>query len=89
MGTDPSPFWTNLFLYFYEEEYISSLISSDKIKARHFRTTKCFIDNLCALNDGGEFGRSICDIYPKDLELKVELQDDRFEYNHQENNLYI
>ena len=27
---DPAPFWANLFLYSYEEEYMSSLISSDK-----------------------------------------------------------
>ena len=32
MGIDPVPFWTNLFLYFYEEESMSTLISSDKIK---------------------------------------------------------
>ena len=30
VGIDPAPFWANLFLYSYEEEYMSSLISSDK-----------------------------------------------------------
>ena len=45
------------------------LISSDKIKARHFHSTKRFIDDLCALNDGGELGRSICDIFLMKLEL--------------------
>ena len=53
-----------------------SLISSNKIKARHFRSTKRFINYLCALNGGGEFGSSICQIYPKELELKVEHQGD-------------
>ena len=53
-----------------------SLTSSDKMKARHFHSTKCFIDDLCAINDGGEFGGSICDIYPKELELKVKYQGD-------------
>ena len=48
-----------------------SLTPTDKMKARHFHSTKCFIDDLCAINDGGELGRSICDIYPKELELKV------------------
>ena len=50
------------------------MISSDKVKARHFHSTKRFIDDLCALNDGGEFGKSFLDIYPSELELKVENQ---------------
>ena len=74
MGIDPAPFWANLFLYFYEEEYMKSLISSDKVKARHFHCTKRFIDDLCAINDGGEFGKACLEIYPKELELKVEHQ---------------
>ena len=40
MGIDQAPFLENLFLYSYEEEYMSSLISSDKIKTRHFHSTK-------------------------------------------------
>ena len=56
---------------------MSSLISSDKIKARHFHSLKRFIDDLCAINDGGEFERSICNIYPKELGLKFEHQGDR------------
>ena len=48
------------------------LIDLDKAKARHFHSTKRFIDDLCALNDGGEFGRVYKDIYPNELELKVE-----------------
>ena len=46
---------------------MSSLIFSDKIKARHFHSANLLIDDLCAINHGGEFGRSICDIYSKDL----------------------
>ena len=49
---DPSPFRANLFLYTYENEYMSELISNDKVKARHFHSTKCFIDNLGTVNDG-------------------------------------
>ena len=51
---------------------MSDLIASDKVKARHFHSIKRFIDDLCALNDGGEFGRVHKDIYPSELELKVE-----------------
>ena len=70
MGIDPAPFWANLFLYAYEVNYMSDLIASDKVKARHFHSIKRFIDDLCALNDGGEFGHVYKDIYPSELELK-------------------
>ena len=51
---------------------MSELIPLDKVKARHFHSTYRFIDDLCTLNDGGEFGRVYKDIYPSELELKVE-----------------
>ena len=72
---NPASFWANLFLYSYKEDYMS-LLTSDKVKARRFHSRKRVIDNLCAINDGGEFERSIFDIYPKELELKVEHQGD-------------
>ena len=37
-----------------------------------FYNTELFIDNLCALNDGGKFGKAFREIYPAKLELKVE-----------------
>ena len=74
MGIDPTPFWAKLYLYSYEEEYMSSIISLKKVKARHFHCTKSFIDNLYAINDSGEFGKSFLKIYPKGLELKVKYQ---------------
>ena len=37
---------------------------------------KSFIDDICAENDSGEFGRSIGDMYPKELQLNVEHQID-------------
>ena len=72
MGIDPAPFWANLFLYTFEVEYMSKIIASDKVKAHHFHSTNRFIDDLCTLNDGGEFGRSYRDIYPDELDLKLE-----------------
>ena len=51
-----------------------SLSSFNKIKARPFHSTKRFIDDVCGRNDGAEFGRSICEIYLKEVELKVEHQ---------------
>ena len=37
---------------------------------------KCFTDDLCAINDGGEFGGSFCDICPNELEYTVQHQGD-------------
>ena len=51
---------------------MTELISSDKKKARHFHSTKRFIDDLCAINDGNLFGEIYKDIYPEELELKLE-----------------
>ena len=62
MGIDPAPF---------REKYISILIGSNKIKARKFHAVKRFIDDILALNDGGEFGRNHNNIYPVELELKL------------------
>ena len=53
-------------------EYISEIISNDKLKARHFHATKRFIDDLGTLNDGGLFDDVYKDIYPPKLQLKVE-----------------
>ena len=47
---------------------MSSLISSKKASARHFHGTKILNDNLCAINDDWEFGKSFLKIYPKGLE---------------------
>ena len=80
MGIDPAPFWANLYLYSYEEDFISNLVKNGgkegKIRARHFHSNRRFIDDLCAMNDGGEFGRSNTEIYPPELELKKENSED-------------
>ena len=76
MGIDPAPFWANLYLYYFECEFITKLIKTNKNKAIKFHGTSRFIDDLCAINDGGHFGNSFLDIYPPELELKVEHQGD-------------
>lgn len=76
MGIDPAPFWANLFLYTYEHEYIQKLIKEDRVKAKHFHAAWRFIDDLCIINDGGVFGEVFKDIYPDELELKVEHEGD-------------
>ena len=51
---------------------MSELISNDKVKVRHFNATKRFIDDLGTLNDGGAFNDIYKDIYPPELQVKVE-----------------
>ena len=71
MGIDPAPFWANLFLYTYEK-YMSELTSNDKVKACHFQATKHFIDYPGNLNHGSVFNNVYKDIYPPELQVKVE-----------------
>ena len=72
MGSDPAPFFANLFLYFHEEKYMKKLKKVDKRKARRYGNVFRFIDDLNSMNDGGEFERSFGEIYPPELELKKE-----------------
>ena len=74
MGIDPAPFWANLYLYHYEEKFVTNLITIDKIRARKFFNANRFIDDECNLNDSGEFSKSYSEIYPKELQLKCEHQ---------------
>ena len=74
MGIDPAPFWANLFLYFFESKFVQSLISLGSTRAYRFHSVGRFIDDLCAINDREEFLSSYKEIYPPELELKIEHQ---------------
>ena len=76
MGIDPAPFWANLYLHFYESEYITKLIKSKDRQVRFrgfkFKNSFRFIDDCCNLNDNNAFSLYHKDIYPPELELKCE-----------------
>ena len=72
MGLDPAPFMANLFLYYYESKYLKQLKKISLGRARKFGNVFRFIDDLSAINDGGEFEKGFKDIYPEELELKRE-----------------
>ena len=75
MGIDPAPFWANLFLYHFETKYITSLVSArSKISYNNFHSIGRFIDDLCVINDKTSFLDNFKDIYPKELDLKLEHQ---------------
>ena len=72
MGLDPAPFLANLYLSYYEIHWVDSLRRIDFARAKKYVNNYRFIDDLSALNDGGEFERSHKSIYPKELTLKKE-----------------
>ena len=78
MGYDPAPYFANLFLYFYESKWLKKIQRTDLRRAHRFSNTFRFIDDLNAINDSGEFERSYLDIYPPELELGKENEDDQY-----------
>ena len=74
MGIDPAPFWANLFLYYFESKYVQSLISLGSTRAFNFHSVGRFIDDLCAINDRDDILNYHKEIYPPELQLKIEHQ---------------
>ena len=72
MGIDPASFWVNLFLYHFEAKYITSLVSARSKLPYNFHSIGRFIDDLCVINDRNSFFEIFKQIYPKELELKLE-----------------
>ena len=67
MGTNCSPLLADLFLYFYENEFLDKLIKEGKRKlARRFNLSYRYIDDLTSFNNK-RFKEFISDIYPKEL----------------------
>ena len=72
MGSDPAPFMANLFLYYFESNWINNLKKESLQRARRFLHTFRFIDDLLTINDHGEFSNSFEEIYPPELQLNLE-----------------
>ena len=75
MGSDPAPFFANLFLYFYETKWMNELRKNDLIKARKLCNIFRFINDLNSIDDGGEFESNYSNIYPEELQLGKENTD--------------
>ena len=73
MGSDPAPFFANLFLFFYESRWLKSIKNTNYGVARKFDNIFRFIDDLIAINDGNEFENHYNEIYPPELILKKEV----------------
>ena len=75
MGSDPSPFFANLFLYHYESSWLKSIKKTNNTLARKFGNVFRYIDDLLALNDGQSFESFHHEIYPEELQLNKENVD--------------
>ena len=80
MGSDPAPYFANLFLYHFESKWTKSLKKIDTIRARKFCNTFRFIDDLFTINDGGEFLNYFQEIYPPELQLNHEHAGDEVNF---------
>ena len=72
MGTDPAPFFANLFLAFYENKWINCQRKLNILNTRKMNNTFRFIDDLLSLNDDSIFELNYNSIYPTEMELKKE-----------------
>ena len=55
---------------YYERNYVNELKKTNVDDARLFCNVFRFIDDLCAINDGGLFDKHHKSIYPPEMELK-------------------
>ena len=59
---------------FFESKCVQQLISKGSPRAYKFHGASRFTDDLCTINDDGEFSSSYKYIYSKQLELKLKHQ---------------
>jgi len=69
MGTNCAPLLADLFLHYYEYDFIMKLKKKDVHKARKLCNTARYIDDLITFNNP-DFVEHIPEIYPKELTLK-------------------
>ena len=72
MGSDPAPFFTNLFLAYKEADWVKAQRKIGRINVRKINNSIRFTDDLLSLNDDSTFEKHYKDIYPAELKLKKE-----------------
>ena len=97
MGTNCAPFLANIYLHYYEYNYIKLLVHKGEINtAKEIANTFRYQDDCVALNDNGAFAKHFNKIYPQEmvlnatnisrdkctfLDLKVSIYRGRFVYS--------
>jgi len=69
MGTNSAPLLADLFLHTFEYDFLLKTMKADLSKAVEYSNTFRYIDDLFSVNNDN-FGKSIREIYPSELELK-------------------
>ena len=72
MGSDPAPFFANLYLASHEIKWVLHQRKLGLINLRKINNIGRFIDDLESINDDNIFENNFNDIYPKELKLKKE-----------------
>ena len=72
MGSDPAPFFANLFLAHKEADWVKAQRNLGAFNVRKINNSFRFIDDLLSLNDFSTFEKHYKDIYPTKLELNKE-----------------
>jgi hypothetical protein len=73
MGTDPAPYFANLYLFFYESKWIRKMMKIEFGTLRKFYNyVNRFIDDLITINNNGHMEIHWKDIYPAELQLNKE-----------------
>ena len=70
LSTDP--YLANLFLFYYEHEWMMKTKETNPKLARQFNKSVRYIDDLLTINNDGLMNEHMSDIYPKERELKHE-----------------
>ena len=73
MGSDPAPFFANLFLAHKEADWVKAQRKLGTINVQNINNYLRFIDDLVSLNDDSSFEKHYKDIYPTELELKKKI----------------
>ena len=88
MGLDVSPCFANLYLHRLEYAFMMNNIKN-KVRATYcYNGCMQYIDDLCCLNDDGNFQKTYKEIYPEVLELKCENEGNQATFLDLEVNVY-
>ena len=72
MGSDPAPFFANLFLSQKEADWVKAQSKLGTINVWKINNSYWSIDDMLSLKDDNTFEKQYKDIYPTELELKKE-----------------
>ena len=76
MGSDPAPFFANLFLFHYESRWVKINSRNNYAVTKKLFNVFRYIDDLLSLNDNGVFSNVWKEIYPPELMLNKENDSD-------------